>query len=120
MTCEVAPHHFTLDEGACATLRPALQGPPAAARARLTWPRFASPCATGGCDAVASDHAPHAPELKDLAFDEAPAGMLGLEHAASLTFEALGGAEAVAPTVLRAAQSRPGAHRPAARAATAA
>jgi dihydroorotase len=39
---------------------------------------------------VATDHAPHAPELKDLAFDEAPAGMLGLEEAASLTLEALG------------------------------
>jgi dihydroorotase len=44
-------------------------------------------------DAVATDHAPHAPELKDMAFDEAPAGMLGLEHAAALTFEALGGVE---------------------------
>jgi dihydroorotase len=44
----------------------------------------------GVVDAVATDHAPHAPELKDLVFDEAPAGMLGLEHAAALTFEALG------------------------------
>jgi dihydroorotase len=45
----------------------------------------------GSVDVVATDHAPHAPELKDLAFDEAPAGMLGLEHSASLTYEALGG-----------------------------
>ena len=44
-----------------------------------------------GCDAVASDHAPHAPEAKDRAFDEAPAGMLGLETAAALAHEALGG-----------------------------
>ena len=31
---EVAPHHFTLDESACADLRSGLQGPPAAASAR--------------------------------------------------------------------------------------
>ena len=43
---------------------------------------------------MATDHAPHAPETKDQAFDEAPAGMLGLEHAASLTFEAIGGPDA--------------------------
>ena len=48
----------------------------------------------GEIDAVATDHAPHAPELKDLPFDEAPAGMLGLEHAASLACEALGAADA--------------------------
>ncbi len=46
--------------------------------------------ASGDIDAVATDHAPHAPELKDLPFDEAPAGMLNLEHAASLTYDALG------------------------------
>ena len=48
----------------------------------------------GTIDAVATDHAPHAPELKDLVFDEAPPGMLGLEQAASLVYEALGGDDA--------------------------
>jgi dihydroorotase len=45
--------------------------------------------AAGVIDAVATDHAPHTPESKDMAFDEAPPGMLGLEHAASLTFDVL-------------------------------
>ena len=31
----------------------------------------------GTIDAVATDHAPHAPESKDLPFDQAPPGMLG-------------------------------------------
>jgi dihydroorotase len=44
----------------------------------------------GDVDAVATDHAPHASELKDLPFDEAPPGMLNLEHAGSLVYEALG------------------------------
>jgi len=92
VTCEVAPHHLTLDEGACAgfdaqfkvhpPLRPASDV--AALRRALR---------EGLVDAVATDHAPHSPELKDRAFDEAPAGMLGLEHAAALTYEALGASD---------------------------
>jgi dihydroorotase len=89
VTCEVAPHHFTLDENACATFDPLFKvHPPLRTPGDVVALRQAM---TGGIvDAVATDHAPHAPELKDLAFDEAPAGMLGLEHAAALTYEALG------------------------------
>ena len=89
VTCEVAPHHLTLDEGACAgfdalyKVHPPLRTPGDVAALRQA-------LRDGEFDAVATDHAPHSPELKDRAFDEAPAGMLGLEHAASLTYEALG------------------------------
>ena len=31
----------------------------------------------GTIDAIATDHAPHAPEAKDVPFDQAPPGMLG-------------------------------------------
>jgi dihydroorotase len=86
---EVAPHHFTLDEEACATYDPIFKvHPPLRTGSDVEGVRDA--LCRGVVDAVATDHAPHAPELKDLPFDEAPAGMLGLEHAASLTFEALG------------------------------
>ena len=86
---EVAPHHFTLDESACAQYDPVYKvHPPLRTLGDVEAVRES--LRLGVVDAVASDHAPHAPELKDLAFDEAPAGMLGLEHAASLTFEALG------------------------------
>ena len=93
VTCEVAPHHFTLDENACASfdsqfkVNPPLRSPEDVAALRQA-------LRDDPIDAVATDHAPHAPELKDRAFDEAPAGMLGLEHAAALTYEALGGADA--------------------------
>ncbi|HXC18979.1 MAG TPA: dihydroorotase [Acidimicrobiales bacterium] len=86
---EVAPHHFTLDESACATYDPVFKVHPPL-RPRDDVEALGAALRRGVVDAVASDHAPHAPELKDLVFDEAPAGMLGLEHAASLTFEALG------------------------------
>ncbi|MGB8178740.1 MAG: dihydroorotase [Acidimicrobiales bacterium] len=89
VTCEVAPHHFTLDESVLETydpifkVHPPLRGPDEVAGLRRA-------LAAGEIDAVATDHAPHASELKDLPFDEAPPGMLNLEHAASLTYEALG------------------------------
>ena len=46
--------------------------------------------ADGTIDAVATDHAPHAPELKDLPFDQAPPGMLGLQTALPLALSELG------------------------------
>ena len=89
VTCEVAPHHFSLDEGACATFDAQFKvNPPLRTTSDVAALRQA--LREGLVDAVATDHAPHAPELKDMAFDEAPPGMLGLEHAASLTYEALG------------------------------
>jgi len=91
VTFEVAPHHFTLDESACANYDPVFKVHPPL-RAANDVEALRAALARGVVDAVATDHAPHAPELKDLVFDEAPAGMLGLEHAASLTFEALGDA----------------------------
>ena len=92
VTCEVAPHHFTLDESACKDFDPLFKvHPPLRTASDVTALREA--LLVGAVDAVATDHAPHAPELKDLPFDEAPPGMLGLEHAASLTYEAMGAAQ---------------------------
>lgn len=95
VTCEVAPHHFTLDETAVVGYDPLYKvHPPLRPRADVD--ALAAALATGDVDAVATDHAPHAPETKDRTFDEAPPGMLGLEHAAALTLEALGGGEGAA------------------------
>lgn len=89
VTCEVTPHHLTLDESACAGFDAHFKvHPPLRPLADVVALRRA--LCDGAIDAVATDHAPHAPELKDRAFDEAPAGMLGLEHAAALVYEALG------------------------------
>ena len=40
-------------------------------------------------DAIATDHAPHEPHHKELPFDEAPCGMLGLETALALAITEL-------------------------------
>jgi dihydroorotase len=104
VSCEVAPHHFTLDERRLEQFDSIFKvHPPLRTQGDVKALRVAM--VNGNIDAVATDHAPHAPELKDLPFDEAPAGMLGLEHAASLTYEALG-AESANPTVFFALLSR--------------
>src|SRR5258708_24332274 len=41
--------------------------------------------ADGAVDAIATDHAPHEPALKDVEFDRAPFGILGFETAIALT-----------------------------------
>ena len=89
VTCEVTPHHFTLDESSCEEFDPVFKVHPPLRTLRDV-DALRDALRTGSVEAVATDHAPHAPERKDLPFDEAPAGMLGLEHAASLTYEALG------------------------------
>ena len=45
--------------------------------------------ADGALDAIATDHAPHPPHLKELPFDQAPPGMLGLQTALALALTEL-------------------------------
>src|SRR4029077_20092507 len=45
--------------------------------------------ADGAVDAIATDHAPHEPALKDVEFDRAPFGILGFETAIALSLEQL-------------------------------
>src|SRR2546428_8017701 len=47
--------------------------------------------ADGTVEAIATDHAPHEPALKDVEFDRAPFGILGFETALALALEQLVG-----------------------------
>jgi dihydroorotase len=83
VTAEVAPHHFVLTDECVLTYDPVFKvNPPL----RPETDRLAvlGALADGTVDAIATDHAPHSPEAKDLPFDEAAPGMLGLETALSL------------------------------------
>ena len=83
VTAEVAPHHFTLTDGCTAGYDPVFKvNPPLRPQADVDAVKAA--LADGTADAIATDHAPHAPELKDLPFDQAPPGMLGLQTALAL------------------------------------
>ena len=83
VTAEVAPHHFTLTDGCTSGYDPVFKvNPPLRTQADVDAVKAA--LADGTADAIATDHAPHAPELKDLPFDQAPPGMLGLQTAFAL------------------------------------
>ena len=88
VSAEVTPHHLVLTDAACAGYDPVFKvNPPLRTEADVTALRAG--LADGTIDAVATDHAPHAPEAKDLAFDEAPPGMLGLETALAVALSAV-------------------------------
>ncbi|HEV3131998.1 MAG TPA: dihydroorotase [Acidimicrobiales bacterium] len=83
VTAEAAPHHFSLTDGCAADYDPVFKvNPPLRPQADVD--ALKAGLADGTIDAIATDHAPHAPELKDLPFDQAPPGMLGLQTALSL------------------------------------
>ncbi|MGH9431506.1 MAG: dihydroorotase [Terriglobia bacterium] len=80
VTCEVAPHHFTLADdavtrfGAHAKMNPPL-------RSAADVEALCVGLADGTVDVIATDHAPHAPELKGRPLPDAPFGVTGLETA---------------------------------------
>jgi len=86
VTAEAAPHHFTLTHAAIAGYDPVFKvNPPLRSDADVEAVRTG--LADGTIDAIATDHAPHAQELKEAAFDEAPPGMLGLETCFALALQ---------------------------------
>ena len=88
VTAEAAPHHFVLTDAEVASYDPVFRvNPPL--RGALDVAAVKRGLDDGTIDAVATDHAPHVPETKDVPFDEAPPGMLGLETALSLAFSEL-------------------------------
>ncbi|MGH7614939.1 MAG: dihydroorotase [Gemmatimonadales bacterium] len=80
VTAEVTPHHLTLTDAACerydthAKMNPPLREPADIAA-------LGQALQEGVIDCIASDHAPHAYDEKEAAFDEAPFGIVGLETA---------------------------------------
>jgi dihydroorotase len=83
VSAEAAPHHFTLTEEAAATYDPRYKvNPPL--RTASDVEAVKTGLREAVIDAIATDHAPHEPHHKELPFDEAPCGMLGLETALAL------------------------------------
>src|SRR5919202_3014886 len=88
VTCEVAPHHFTLTDAACegfdtnTKMNPPLRSPEHVEA-------ILEAVADGTIDAVATDHAPHHADEKALEFDHAPFGITGLETAVGLALDRL-------------------------------
>jgi dihydroorotase len=90
VTCEVAPHHLVLTDEEVARsgfstntkMKPPL-------RSEADRQALLAGLADGTVDAIASDHAPHHADEKDVEFTLAPFGILGLETTLSLCLDRL-------------------------------
>jgi dihydroorotase len=88
VTCEAAPHHFTLtDEDVIPYDTRFKMNPPL--RSQADREAVLAGLADGTIDAIATDHAPHAPHEKAVEFDRAPSGIIGLETAFPLAITEL-------------------------------
>ena len=78
VTCEVAPHHLLFTDGNLSTFDSNLKmNPPLRTEADIL--ALEEGIKDGTVDVCASDRAPHTSEDKDVEFDAAPFGILGLE-----------------------------------------
>jgi dihydroorotase len=83
VTAEVTPHHLLLNEQLVADYNPLYKvNPPLRTERDVLALREA--LIDGTIDIIATDHAPHAAELKDCEWSAAAFGMVGLETAASI------------------------------------
>jgi len=83
VTCEATPHHFTLTDEAVKTFDTnAKVNPPL--RTKKDVEAIKKGLLDGTIDSIATDHAPHSVEEKEVEFDFAPFGMVGLETALGL------------------------------------
>src|SRR2546425_567007 len=89
VSCEVTPHHFTLIDEDVQYDSKFKMNPPLAAREDRE--ALLAGLADGTVEAIATDHAPHEPDLKDVEFDRAPFGILGFETGLPLAREQLVG-----------------------------
>jgi dihydroorotase len=88
VTCEVAPHHFTLtDEAVRDYDTNTKMCPPLRSLEHIE--AILDALRDGTIDAIATDHAPHHADEKTLEYDHAPNGITGLETAVGLAFDRL-------------------------------
>ena len=98
VTCEVTPHHFVLTDEMLGAPVPydtnVKMNPPL--REAADRDAMLAGIADGSVDAIATDHAPHHYDEKQVEFDRAPFGITGLETAVSLCFDRLVHREVIA------------------------
>ncbi len=88
VTCEAAPHHFTLtDEAVGDYCTNAKMNPPL--RSEADRQAVIEALLDGTVDCIATDHAPHAAHEKEVEFERAPNGITGLETALGLALRVL-------------------------------
>jgi dihydroorotase len=89
VTAEATPHHLMLDHGEVVRMNPDVKMYPPLRRP-ADGEAVRAALKDGTLDVVATDHAPHAAHEKDVPFEEAPRGIIGLETAAAVVNTAVG------------------------------
>jgi len=88
VTAEVCPHHFTLTDDEVKSFDTSMKvNPPLRTRDDVEAVKEA--IKDGTIDCIVTDHAPHTQEDKEVDFDHAPCGMIGLETSVGLTITEL-------------------------------
>ena len=88
VSCEVAPHHWTLTDEAVQNYDTNTKmSPPLRSPDHLE--AIIAGLRDGTVDAIATDHAPHHADEKALEYDQAPFGIVGLETAVGLAMDRL-------------------------------
>lgn len=88
ISCEVTPHHFLLSDEELISYDPSLKmNPPLRTKEDLE--AMVEGLKDGTIDCIATDHAPHALHEKDVEFEVAPHGIIGLETSLSLVYSYL-------------------------------
>ena len=88
VTCEVTPHHLALTDEAVQSFSTNLKmNPPLRSEAHRR--ALLDAIADGTIDAIATDHAPHHFDEKNVEFDLAPFGVIGLETAFGVSYDNL-------------------------------
>jgi dihydroorotase len=88
VTADVTPHHLVLTDAELVGYDTVFKvNPPL--RSAEDREALRAGMADGTVDAVATDHAPHAPEDKEQEFDQAPPGTIGLETALAVVLTEL-------------------------------
>jgi len=86
ISAEATPHHLILTDASLENYETAYKvNPPL--RGADDVRALVNAVKDGTIDVFATDHAPHAPEEKDMELDKAPFGMVGLETAVSLLLD---------------------------------
>ncbi len=88
ITCEAAPHHFTLTDAAVEGYDTNTKMAPPL-RSEEDREAILEGLRDGTIDAIATDHAPHHADEKSLEYDRAPFGITGLETGVGLAFTEL-------------------------------
>jgi dihydroorotase len=90
VTAEVTPHHLMFDDTFVASMDPDYKMMPPL-RSASDREALRAGLVSGVIDVVATDHAPHAPREQEVPFEHAPNGVIGLEWAAAVAHEIIGG-----------------------------